>query len=106
MKSLASVYVAQSLHTELRSCSSTARSWNERDALCTAVTKRLRFIQESLAEMADDALDPSLVRTIEHLLFDAESQTRAGEEGFNSEIADLPKEYGQLEQALQGKLVC
>jgi len=106
MKSLASVYVAQSLHTELRSCFCTAMTLHEREALCAAVTKRLRSIQSSLAAMTDDGLDPSVERTIEQLISDAEGHAKAGEDGFSSNIADLPKEYSQLEQALQGKPVC
>ena len=106
MKSLATVYVAQSLHTELRSCSPTAMALHEREALYAAVSKRLRSIQASLAAMTNDGLEPSLVHTIEQLLSDAEGHARGGEGDFTSQIADLPKEYGQLEQALQGKFVC
>jgi hypothetical protein len=101
MRNLALIHIAQSLHTELRSCACSAMNLTEREALCKAVARRLEAIQCALTPMDDEGLDPALGSTIERLRADAQGHARAGEEGFTSEILDLPAEYFQLERALQ-----
>ncbi len=103
MKHIASVHVAQSLHTELRSCSCASLTLHEREALLKAVAKRIEGIRTSLEALDEDGLEPTVAGTIERLLADAAGHARAEKGDFVCEIVDLPAEYEQLEQALQRK---